>query len=103
LQRTQRFGLGFIGLGARGTRAAIVLSAKWLAASYTAYLTVATLLFLSANNLNSVERYALNVVPIVLVAALLGRKRWRAIAIYTVCAGVFVGLTAASLVGSYVP
>lgn len=100
---SQRFHQGLHLAAVIGLLAAIVLSAKWLAASYTAYLTVATALFLSANNLNSVERYALNVVPIVLVAALLGRKRWRAIAIYTVCAGVFVGLTAASLVGSYVP
>jgi hypothetical protein len=99
----ERSGAGLHAFAAVGLVIALVLCARWLPASSTAYIGAATLLFLSADNLNSLERYALNAVPVVMVAALLGRRRWVEWSIFAVMGGAFIGLTTASLLGAYVP
>ena len=98
-----RSGDGLHAFAAVGLVVALVLCARWLPASSTAYVGAATLLFLSADNLNSLERYTLNAVPVVIVAALLGRRRWVEWSIFAVMGGAFIGLTTASLLGAYVP
>jgi hypothetical protein len=99
----ERSGDGLHAFAAVGLVVALVLCARWLPASSTAYVGAATLLFLSADNLNSLERYALNTVPVVIVAALLGRRRWVEWSMFAVMGGAFIGLTTASLLGAYVP
>ena len=100
---SERFGDGLHAFAAVGLVVALVLCARWLPASSTAYVGAATLLFLSADNLNSLERYALNAVPVVIVAAILGRRRWVEWSMLAVMGGAFIGLTTASLLGAYVP
>ena len=98
-----RSGDGLHAFAAVGLVVALVLCARWLPASSTAYVGAAALLFLSADNLNSLERYTLNAVPVVIVAAILGRRRWVEWSMFAVMGGAFIGLTTASLLGAYVP
>ncbi len=99
----ERSGDGLHAFAAVGLVVALVLCARWLPASSTAYVGTAALLFLSADNLNSLERYTLNAVPVVIVVAILCRRRWLEWSMFAVMGGVFIGLTTASLLGAYVP
>lgn len=72
--------------------ALLVLSARRLPASFTAYAAVTVLLAATARELQSFERYASSAVPLLLVAALLLRTR---------VACVTAGLTGLVLLGGY--
>ena len=85
---------------------AIVLLA-WIAVrrlpvTWSAYALASALLFLTAGNLNSIERYALGTLPFVVAAAMLvGGRWWRPAA---AASGVMlVGMTALAWYGAYVP
>jgi len=99
----ERSGDGLHAFAAVGLVVALVLCARWLPASSTAYVGAAALLFLSADNLNSLERYTLNAAPVVIVAAILARRRWVEWSMFAVMGAAFIGLTTASLLGAYVP
>jgi Gpi18-like mannosyltransferase len=71
--------------------------------SYGAFAAVVLVAALSAQNLNSLERYALNAFPIVLTLALLARDERVDRAVLTVSAGGFVALASLAWLGAYVP
>jgi hypothetical protein len=58
---------------------------------------------LSADNLNSLERYGLNAVPLILVAAVVVRRLRIAQAVVVVSAGLFVAMCTLAFLGRYVP
>ncbi len=58
---------------------------------------------LSAENLNSLERYGLNAFPIVLTLALLTRDDRVDRSVMAVTAGGFVALASLAWLGAYVP
>jgi hypothetical protein len=89
------FAVGFVVLA--------VLTVRRWPASYTAYAGLVLLAALSAGNLNSIERYALNAFPLLLTLALVLRPpRWERLGL-AVCGGGFVALTALAFLGLYVP
>lgn len=77
---------------------------RYFPASYGAYALVVVVAALTADNLNSLERYGfLNAFPVLLtLAALTDRERVERVAL-AVCGGGFVALTALALLGDYVP
>ncbi|MBK9178126.1 MAG: hypothetical protein IPM45_00900 [Acidimicrobiales bacterium] len=81
----------------------VVLVFRWLPVSYGLYSAAVLVMALSADNLNSLERYAMNAFPIVLALAVLTRRPLAEQVAYLVCAGGLVGLTALALTGAYVP
>jgi hypothetical protein len=80
----------------------VVVGRRW-PASYTAFAAVVLVVALSAENLNSLERYSLNAFPLVLGLASLTAGRRVEGAVLAVCGAGLVALTTLSLVGSYVP
>ncbi len=86
----QRFGSGLHVVWAVVFLALVVVAARRLPASYSAFAGVTVVLGLTAHNLDSFERYALAAFPLVIALALLtARPTWERLA---------VGLTAAGLV-----
>jgi hypothetical protein len=84
----------------------IVLTAltfRYWPASYGTYAAAVVLVSLSADNLNSLERYGLNAVPLIFVAALLVRRLRIAQAVVVVSAGLFVAMGTLAFLGRYVP
>ena len=80
----------------------VVVARTW-PASYTVFTVAVLLVALAAENLNSLERYALNAFPIVLAVAVVCSKPWRSwLALGVGGAGV-VALSALSWMGIYVP
>lgn len=80
----------------------VVLFARW-PASYGALAAVVVLFALSAENLNSLERYGLNAFPLVLALTSLTARPgayWAALALG---GGGFVALAGLALLGAYVP
>jgi hypothetical protein len=80
-----------------------VLTARWWPASYSAFAAVVLVAAISAENLNSVERYALNAFPLLFALAVLlrpGRLERLGLA---VCGSGMVALTALAWLGVYVP
>jgi hypothetical protein len=74
-----------------------------LPVSYGAYATLGVLVALTANNLNSLERYGLSTFPLLLALATLTANRrveWLALA---VCGGGLVSMAALAWLGIYVP
>ncbi len=80
----------------------VVTFRRW-PASYGAYAAVVLLASLSAENLNSLERYGLNAFPIVLTLALLTRDERVDRAVLAVSAAGFVALASLAWLGAYVP
>ncbi len=81
----------------------LVLTARRWPASYTAYAAAVLVVALSAANLNSIERYALNAFPLLLTLAVLLRPpRWERLGL-AVCGCGFTALTAVAFLGVYVP
>jgi Gpi18-like mannosyltransferase len=82
----------------------IVIVARRLPLSYAAYAAVVAVLTLSADNLNSLERYGLNAFPLVIGLAMFSRRderiEWVAIALGAVTC---TALSALALSASYVP
>jgi hypothetical protein len=81
----------------------VVLSFRWLPASLAAYSAVVVALSLSADNLNSLERYGLNAVPLVIVLASAARRTRLDRPALLVSAGLFTTLCLLAFVGAYVP
>jgi len=82
----------------------VVVAARRLPASYSLFAGAMVAVALAAENLNSLERYALGAFPLVLAATVLTRPvpTWRG-PLLSACAGSLVALTALSWIGSYVP
>lgn len=90
------FVLGFLVLA--------VLVFRRLPASYGVYAVVVLAAALSAENLNSIERYATSAFPLAIAGALVleGQQRLTP-AVYTVGGALSVGLCALALTGAFVP
>ncbi len=71
--------------------------------SYGVYAAASLLIAVSSENLNSLERYALNAFPLVLTLALLTKDERLERPVLTVCAGGFVALATLAWLGAYVP
>lgn len=71
--------------------------------SYGVFAAAVLLVSLSAENLNSLERYGLNAFPIVLTLALLARDPRVDRVVTTLTAGGFVALASLAWLGAYVP
>jgi hypothetical protein len=71
--------------------------------SYGAFAAAVLVVSLSAENLNSLERYGLNAFPIVLTLALLTREPRVDRVVTTLTAGGFVALASLAWLGAYVP
>jgi hypothetical protein len=79
------------------------LTFRYWPASYGAYASIVVVVSLSAENLNSLERYALNAFPLVLtLAVLVGAPRAER-ATLAICGGGIVAFTALALLGALVP
>ena len=89
------FALAFIAL-------VVVVIRRW-PASYGAYAVVLLVVALAADNLNSLERYALNAFPLVLGLASVTSGRLARRVAYGACGAAMAGLTALALLGEYVP
>jgi hypothetical protein len=83
--------------------ALLVVVARTLPASYTAFAAVVLVAALSAENLNSLERYGLNAFPLVLGLAIATRDPRVERATFTACGAGFVALAALAWFGAYVP
>jgi hypothetical protein len=81
----------------------LVLTFRVWPASYGVFAGAVLLAALSADNLNSLERYGLNAFPIVLTLAVLARDDRVDRAVLTVSAGGFVALASLAWLGAYVP
>jgi hypothetical protein len=81
----------------------LVVVARRLPASYTVFAALGLVVALSAENLNSLERYGLNAFPLVLgLAFLTSEERVERLAL-TVAAGGIAALSTLALLGAYVP
>jgi len=99
----ERFGDGLHVPFAIGFLLLVVVVFRRLPASYGVYAGLGVLVALSANNLNSLERYGLATFPLLLaLAALTARPRLEALAL-AVCGGGIVSLAALAWLGVYVP
>jgi hypothetical protein len=81
----------------------LVLTFRYWPVSYGVFAAGVLVASLSAENLNSLERYGLNAFPIVLTLAVLARDQRVDRTVLTVSAGAFVALTSLAWVGAYVP
>jgi hypothetical protein len=81
----------------------LVLTFRYWPVSYGVYAAAVLVAALSAENLNSLERYGLNAFPIVLTLAVLARDERADRVVLTVSAGGLVALTALAWLGAYVP
>ena len=83
--------------------ALLVLTFRHWPVSYGVFAGLVLVAALSAQNLNSLERYALNAFPIVLTLALLTGDDRADRAVLAVSAGGFVALASLAWLGAYVP
>lgn len=81
----------------------VVVGARRLPRSWTAYSVVTLAVALASPNIDSLGRYLLGAVPIVVAAAVWADRRWRAALVATLGALGVVGCTAAALLGRMVP
>ncbi|MBM3674517.1 MAG: hypothetical protein FJW88_06095 [Actinobacteria bacterium] len=81
----------------------IVALARRMPSSYTVYALGAVLLALSADNLDSFERYGVATFPIVIGAALVTARREVETAALTLAGGALVGYGTLVFLGRYVP
>ena len=81
----------------------LVLVWRWWPASYGAFATLVLLASLSAENLNSLERYGLNAFPLALALAGLARAPSVERVVVTLLGGGMVALTTMAWLGAYVP
>ncbi len=83
--------------------AAIVIMARFVPRSWTAYTAVTVIVALSSTNIDSIGRYGLVAFPVaVAFAHLFGTER-RSTPALAVSAGGLVAVTTISLVGTYIP
>lgn len=81
----------------------VVLSFRWWPASYGAFAAVMVLVAISADNLNSLERYGLNAFPLALTLAVAAHRPSVERVATTVLAGAMVAMCAMAWTGTYVP
>jgi hypothetical protein len=81
----------------------VVLSFRWWPASYGAFAAVMVGVALSADNLNSLERYGLNAFPLALTLAVAAHRPSVERVTTTVLAGAMVAMCAMAWTGTYVP
>lgn len=81
----------------------LVLCARWFPASYVTYAALVLVAALSAENLNSLERYGLNAFPLVLTLAIAARPPWLERSVLAISTGGFVALCTMAWLGAYVP
>jgi len=83
--------------------ALLVVVARRLPASYTVFTAAALLVFLSASNLDSFERYAAATFPLVIGAAFVTERRDVETAALTLAGGAMLGYSVLVFLGSSVP
>lgn len=81
----------------------VVVAWRKLPASFALFSTAVLVVSLSAGNLNSMERYGLNAVPLVLAAAVIVRRYRLEMPALALSAGVLAAVTTLAFIGSYVP
>jgi len=81
----------------------IVMLARRLPASYTAYAATAVVLALTARNLDSFERYAMSTFPLLIGVALVTARAPFDRVVSALAAGGLVGYSLLAFFGSYVP
>lgn len=79
------------------------LTFRYWPASYGVYATVIVVVSLSAENLNSLERYGLNAFPLVLTLAVLVRAPRAERITLALCGGGLLAFTSLALLGALVP
>lgn len=89
------FALGFVVL--------LVLTFRWWPVSYGLFAGAVLVVSLSAENLNSLERYGLNAFPLVLTLALLASDERVERPVLALSAAAFTGLASLAWLGAYVP
>jgi Mannosyltransferase (PIG-V) len=90
-------------LVALGLIVLLALCARLLPMSYTAYSAVLLAVALAAENLNSIERYALGAFPLVLSLAIVSRREVSERVVLIGSGGLLVALTCLAWFGAYVP
>jgi len=98
-----RFGSGLHFVWAVMFLALLVVVWRRLAASYTAFTAVTLLVALSAENLDSFERYALGAFPLLFALAIVTRRDVVERAVLTLAAGALVGYSVLAFFGVSVP
>ncbi len=88
---------------ALGFLALLVVVARRLPASYTAFAGTGLLLVLSSHNLDSLERYALSLFPLVVAGAVLIRSESVARPVLLLSVAGLVGYSVLAFFGVYVP
>jgi hypothetical protein len=83
--------------------ALLVVVARRLPVSYTAFAGVGLALVLSARNLDSMERYGFSLFPFLVAAALLVRRELPARTVFVSCGGGLVAYSLLMFFGLYVP
>jgi hypothetical protein len=81
----------------------VVVAWRRLPASYALFSTAVLVVSLSADNLNSMERYGMNAIPLALAAAVLIRRYRLELPALAFAAGVLTAVTTLAFIGSYVP
>jgi hypothetical protein len=103
LVSTDTFGDGLHLPFAAGLVVLLVLCGRRLPASLTVYSALVVVVVLSAENLNSLERYGLNAFPLVVALALVTKDERADRAVLTISGAGLVGLAALAWLGAYVP
>jgi hypothetical protein len=98
-----RFGSGLHIVWIAASALLVVVLARHLPASYAAYGGAAVVLALTANNLDSFERYALSTFPLIIGVALVTRSPRVDRAAQALAAGGLVGYAVLAFMGTYVP
>ncbi len=83
--------------------ALLVLTFRYWPVSYGLFAAAIVIGAVSADNLNSLERYMLNAFPLVLTLAALAKHEWAERSVLVLSGAGMVGLTALALLGEYVP
>jgi hypothetical protein len=103
LAEGDRFGSGLHLVWALVFLALVVVVARRLPASYSAFSAATLVVTLSAENLDSFERYALGAFPLVIALALVTGRRGAERAALTLAAGGLVGYATLTFFGVTVP
>jgi hypothetical protein len=98
-----RFGSGLHIVWVAVCAGLVVVLARRLPASYTAYAATAVVLALTARNLDSFERYAMSTFPLILAVALVTDRPDTERAVNAIAAGGLVAYSTLAFLGAYVP
>jgi hypothetical protein len=81
----------------------VVLTFRWWPLSYGCYAAAIVVVAMSAQNLNSLERYGMSAFPLLLTLAVLIRPPQLERLAYTLMGGTMVALSSMAWLGAYVP